>query len=357
MNSRERILASIVGVMIVGALGWVLVNRFFIQPIEEADEQILSLQSDLQEAMRVEASAPAYGKTLRDLKAHLYGADERQVRERARARLDRMLLQCGLPVDMNDISGGIIERTGGDREVGWSIRTEGPLDRVFNFLYTVRNDPYAHRLRKVSINWVRRTNNFSLNVEYLTLVLRDAPDVDGEDMLPMVALDTPEHRHYLALVRRDLFRQFIQKPQPRIVRTPTPPVRTTPPPTPPPQNTTTTVKPTFQLCALLRSPKGYDIWVKNSQEPSARLFLIGDQLAGGEIVMVEFKDRPDPRNPDRIRPSRVIIRAGDAYWAVDYQSRLDEKYRIVPERLPAALRGKPGETSAAERDDPRDPQG
>ena len=63
----------------------------------------------------------------------------------------------------------------------------------------------------------------------------------------------------------------------------------------------------------------------------------GDQLAGGRIVMVDYRLMPRLDKPKLFSQSRAIVKVGRYYWAVDLGQRLSEKRRLETSQLPPEL--------------------
>jgi len=69
-----------------------------------------------------------------------------------------------------------------------------------------------------------------------------------------------------------------------------------------------------------------------------KLYHPGDELAGGEIIMVDVRAMPMPGKPKIDSPSRVIIKTGKEYWAVELGQQLSQKRRLSGDELPPSLR-------------------
>ena len=63
----------------------------------------------------------------------------------------------------------------------------------------------------------------------------------------------------------------------------------------------------------------------------------GDELAGGKIVMIDYRKMPFPKKPALLSQSRVILIIGEDYWAIERGNTLADKHKLVPEQLPENL--------------------
>jgi hypothetical protein len=67
-------------------------------------------------------------------------------------------------------------------------------------------------------------------------------------------------------------------------------------------------------------------------------FKPGDPLAGGTICMVDYRAMPMPGSEALHSFSRVIVRVGDEYWAIEQGKTLAQKHRLKPDELPEVLK-------------------
>lgn len=88
---------------------------------------------------------------------------------------------------------------------------------------------------------------------------------------------------------------------------------------------------------IFEHPQGVDISFINTQTRNVTTLGVGDRLAGGTIVMADFRWMTSVNDEDRQTPSRVIILIGDSYWAVDLNMNIRDRYRLGPDRLPPEL--------------------
>ena len=77
--------------------------------------------------------------------------------------------------------------------------------------------------------------------------------------------------------------------------------------------------------------------VLDSNENKTAIYKIGDDLAGGKIVMIDYRKMPFPKKPALLSQSRVILAIGEEYWAIERGNTLADKHKLVPEQLPENL--------------------
>jgi hypothetical protein len=80
-----------------------------------------------------------------------------------------------------------------------------------------------------------------------------------------------------------------------------------------------------------------EVHILNLTSMKIHKFKPGDALSGGKIVMVDYRSRPRPGKPGLASYSRMILKIGFDYWAVDHGQTLAEKYQLGPDALPPDL--------------------
>ena len=56
--------------------------------------------------------------------------------------------------------------------------------------------------------------------------------------------------------------------------------------------------------------------VYNSNKNETKSYKLGDTLAGGIIVMIDYRQMPLPKKPELFSQSRVIVSIETDYWAI-----------------------------------------
>ena len=57
--------------------------------------------------------------------------------------------------------------------------------------------------------------------------------------------------------------------------------------------------------------------------------------------MIDYRPLPRADNPQMLSPSRVILKAGPDYWAVELGQKLTQKRRLKRDQLPEPIRSLP----------------
>ncbi len=341
MTAQERKQVTFVfsaAVVVVSLLG----GRMLIDPLAEADATLARLSGKIETLDLENKKRDHYESRTRALAAHTFGTDERKVREKVRARLMLLAKQSGLNTrekwDLSPVTGG--RKRNVYREIGWSIRTQGRLEHVVNFLYLLRADPHLHQLTGLSLSPVLKSRDVRLTVKYMTLALRGKglgiSETQPSKPLKSPTLDDKRLAHYQAIVTRDFFRPYVKRrivhrPPPRRREEPGNPPQRDPKPSGPPLETLLRV---VSLSQLTDRP---EVCIYNTRSDEIKYFSPGDKFAGGTIVAVDYRKMPRLDNPEILSESRVIVKIGSAYWAIELGQVLADKHRLRPSQLPAEL--------------------
>ena len=143
-------------------------------------------------------------------------------------------------------------------------------------------------------------------------------------------LQSEERPLFAAISKRAFFLPYQKKPPPA-PPPPTPPKPTSPsvPPPPGPE--------TYKIVSLSQWQGQPEIMVLDSNQNKTVNYKPGDDLAGGKIVMIDYRKMPFPKKPALLSQSRVILAIEEEYWAIERGNTLADKHKLAPEQLPANL--------------------
>jgi hypothetical protein len=337
MNNREKILAAATGIVAVFFIAYLAINRVFLMPAAHRFNQASELTKQIEQARAEKAKEPSYKKRLEELAGRAFGTDPLRVSERVRSRLTELLVKSGLQTERLTLKPVVGARAPGVyREVGWLVQVRGELPRIVDFLYLVTREPHLHRLDNMVLTPVSGKDEVELQVKYGTLVL-EPKIVAGlktdtvEAGFKAAALDAPERRQYDVIASRAFFRPYVpapkrQEPPPQSPRQESPP----PPPPPPPGAR-------FRVVSLSALGAGPEVLVREASTGALTRYRPGESLGGGTVVMVDYRPLPMPEKPEILSSSRVVLRVGSEYYAVELGAYLEQKYRLGPERMPPGL--------------------
>ena len=325
MNRREKTLLGLAGGLFALLASAYLFKIFFHDPWRELGRQNDTLRARLAKAAdqrRAFFSAEDY---LNGLAPRLFGAEPDAAAAQVGKMLTDEILRLGLQESLFSRSPVVPRKFRGAQEIGWSVQGEGPLPPMLDLLFVLEQTPQVHRLENLVLSAGDRPGHLRARFRYLTLVVDGLAPPPKTNVKPKFALDSPERRHYDVIVLRDLLRPYI----------PTPPGS--------PSATATALadlSPDSLTVVSLSDWRGSPE-VHVCDAASQRVFRLkkGDALAGGEIVMIDYRALPLPGSPGILSYSRVILKIGDAFWAVEHGQSLATKYQLAPDRVPSDLRG------------------
>lgn len=331
-NPRERIL-FFVTVGVVGlAMGYMLYFKALIQPTRLDRAQIATVESDIENLETELARGDHFRARLAKWAESSFGGEPLKASEHSRAHLIQLHARAGLEekvLVLSNFAGRKLPK-GAGQEIGWTLKTRGAMNQVIDLLFLLQNDPRLHRLENISWMPVSGSNAVELNLKYVTLVPETAP---GEKPVEFVAgeppkedpLAAPQRKLYAVISERDLFRPYIQRP-------PAPPAEVVQ--NPPPVN-----RLAFQKVVSLSTLAGQPtVVVRDTNENVTRTYQVGSKLLGGEIVHVDYRPMPREDKPYLDSPSRVILKIGAEFWAVELGHTLAQKHPVPDTLVPEALK-------------------
>jgi hypothetical protein len=345
MTVKEKSLVATFSVMLAVTLGYFGVQKMLLAKGREYDDTRNHLGNDLKAQQRENGQAGGADRTLRGWTALTFDMDELRASARLRACLAALVERAGLSAEklsLQPVRGAQLRGT--YKELGWTIRVHGKLQHAVDFLYLLEQERHLHRLDNISINPLPATNEVDLQVRYLTLVVDSKPSEKLlADRLPTTAptnLESDSRKLFDAIAARDLFRPYIQRhaapPEPAPVVA-APPERRVYPPAPVPSPSPTR----FRVVGLPDWHGRYEVLVSDRATGSLRSYQVGDALAGGTIAMVDYRPMPSALNPQILSSSRVIVKVGPDFWAIELGQDIAQKRRLTREQLPEPLRGAP----------------
>lgn len=332
MNTREKVLAGVVaglvGTFVLGYGLYALINK----PLKEIDKRTAVLREKLD---KVKAEKRAYFAAEDQVKAmtlRTFADTIDQASAKSGEMLTRTILSSGLQeMEFTRLPLGP-RKLKGANEIGWSVQGEGPLASVVNLVFQLQESPWLHRLESLTVTAGDLPGAVRIRFRYLTLVMDPAPDVQRTELVAAHSIESNERRLLDSLVDRDILRPYIKRPPPP----PTAPTGTSPgaapgtPPAPPGPES-------FKIVSLSEWQGQPEIHVRDMVNQRTARYKPGDSLAGGTVVMVDYRPLPMPGNSGLQSFSRVLLKIGTDFWAIERGKTLADKRRLAPSEFPAEL--------------------
>jgi hypothetical protein len=328
MNQREKVLAlvvgSLVGVFVIGFGA----RSMFVKPINDADRKVRGARQKLDGLRKQQREYFANEDYVKEFTTRTFSHDLDEASAKSGAVLTRTILQAGLSEsEFSRLPIGPI-RSRGAREIGWSVRGDGAQARVFDLLFLLQNAPAAHRLESLTLSKADRFGMVRVSFRYTTLVVEPAPVVDPIDLTTNLPLAGLERKLYEPAITRDILRPYIKR---QLTKKPSDPASSRPTPPPPPGPDT------FKVISLSQWAGRSEIHVRDLNRDKTLRYAPGDELAGGRIVLIDYRPMPMPGDPALKSHSRVIVKIGEDFWAIERGQTLAEKHQLKIDQLPTEL--------------------
>jgi hypothetical protein len=322
MKKREKLLAGVVlGLVAVFVLGFGL-KSIFIKPLRDIDKQTALLREKL---AKINAERREYfdaEDALKTVAQRTFAPDLNQASARSGEMITKKLALAGLnEADFTRLPMGP-RRMKGASEIGWSIQGKGSLERIINLIFLLQTSPQVHRIEGVTLSNSEKPGEVKIRLLYLTLVLEPSPDFDPIELKTKFTLESPERIAYNSILERDLLRPYVKAPKP--------------PPAKSGDGPSTPIGPEALKVVSLSEWEGQpEVHIRDVTRNVTQRYVPGEKLKdNGEIVAVDYRPMPSPRNPLLLSHSRVILKIGDDFWAVERGESLAQKRKLEPDQWP-----------------------
>ena len=339
MTRRERRLTLVV-VSFAGAFAlFGAGKRFVLGPLREADGRTQELEDSLRQHLGVYNRALQAQAIVEQHGRRAFGTSVEETSARIGEYLTERIADAGLddrrfsrvPSGMRQLTPTPAGGSSMPTEVGWSIQGVGPIGKIVDLLFRLDSDTRLHRIENLTVGMAESVAERTVSFRFLALVLKPPRGVEILNAKDAVKIDDAQRKLRDGIARRALFRPYVKRPPPPPTPPPTPPPA--PPPAPPPPGPET-----FRVISLSEWRGEPEVLVLDTTENRTTKYHTGDALAGGKVVMVDYRPLPSPRKPELRSLSRVIISTKDELWAVESGDTLADKYRLADERVPSQLK-------------------
>jgi len=333
MNRRGKILAGSVGGILVLLLVGFGLRVVFVTPLRELDKRIALSRERINKVQTERRNYFAAEDRIKAITRTAFADTVDQASARSGAMLTRQILSAGLEeADFTRLPVGP-RKLRGASELGWNVQGDGALSNVVNLLFLLNHSPWLHRTENLTVATGDAPGVVRVRFRYLTLVIEPEPEVQRTNLVATLTLESPERHLLNSIISRDLLRPYIKRP-------PAPPQ----PGQPPPLTSQPGVPPgpeVFRVVSLSEWKGEPEIHLRDLAAQKTIRYRVGDELAGGRIVLVDYRPMPMPGNTLLLSHSRLILELGGEYWAVERGRTLADKHRLADSELPLQLARKP----------------
>ena len=329
MNQREKILAgAVAGLVGVFAVGFG-VRAVIISPVKQIDKRAATLREKLGKIQSERRACFSAEDRIKEYTLRTFADTVDQASAKSGEMLTTLILKSGLqegeftrlPVGPRKLRGA--------EEIGWNVQGDGALADVVDLLFTLQESPYVHRIENLSVSSGDAPGMVRVRFRYLTLVMEPAPEAKRKELVAKFTLESPERHIFDGIVTRDILRPYIKRAPPPGTTPGTAPSSTKPGTPPGPES--------FRVVSLSQWLGQPEVHVRDLIQQKTQRYKPGDPLAGGTIVCVDYRSLPMHGNELLRSDSRVILRIGSEYWAVERGRTLAEKRKLPTNSLPAEL--------------------
>lgn len=332
MNRREKILAGSIGAVVALLLMVWGLRTLITQPLHAVDQRIALAREKLAKIQGERRAFFAAEDRLKSITQRTFADSIDQASAQSGELLTRQIIQAGLAEsDFTRLPVGP-RKIRGANEIGWSVQGDGSLSNIVNLLFLLHQSPWLHRTEGLAITRGETPGIVRARFRYLTLVIDPAPDVIRTNLVAGLGLDSSERHLLNGIVSRDILRPYIRRP-------PAPP----PPPAPAAAPTVAAKSPpppgpeSFRVVSLSEWNGVPEVHIRDLTAQKTRIYHPGDALEGGTVVMVDYRSIPRPDNPILQSSSRIILRIGADYFAIERGRTLADKRKLSAAELPPTL--------------------
>ena len=323
MNAREKKLLWIVGGIVALAVVIGAGRALLLKPLRDIDKKTAVLRDKLQKVYAERHAYVAAVGAVEGFAKRTFSDQIDQASAKSGEMLTKQILLSGLhEADFSRLPVGP-RKLRGASEIGWSVQGQGKLSSAVNLLFLLQESPCLHRIENVAVSAGDAPGHVRIGFRFLTLVLEPAPAVEPVPLPTKFTVESPERRIFDGIVARDLMRPYVKRA----------PGKSGPSSESPSSGGPGALK-VVSLSEWMGQP---EVHVRDLTNQKTFHYKLGDPLADGTIAMVDYRPLPMPGNESLKSFSRVIIKIGSEYWAVERGQTLADKRRLSLEQLPESL--------------------
>jgi len=341
MNKREKILAVAAAAVLGTGVLYLLVDRAVVRPARRLTDQAEALRRDNRRRKLENLRLSRRRRQFAELRDRTFDDNLLRASVRAISYINLLRKQAGLSQEQLSVTpftrSGTVNTFG---EVGCTIRARSSLERMIHFLYLLQQDPHLHRVTNLEIAPEADGRNFRYTLRYSSPVFDRAPPVPipppTTQPVELASLNDPARAAYNVIQERNFFRPYVA---PVVARRPEP----LPPPQWPRRRQPPPAESYFDRLVVTGLPSRAgkpEVLLSVPGQDAPKVYKVGDKLPIGRIAMVDYRVLPMPDNPKILSSSRLILKIGKDYWAVEAGQRLGQRRILRPAELPPELRAK-----------------
>jgi hypothetical protein len=206
MKKREKVLAGVIGILLVGYVGNWLFQRALQGPLDARRAKAERLKKDIDRKEKQLRLAQQAGKKLTAWQRRSLPRDTEVARSLYQEWLLDVVGRAGFKLPNVD-SGEPVARKGVYQRLDFSVRGRASLEQLTRFLYEFYRANHLHQIQRLNMNPVPQSTDLDISLVIEALIL---PDADRNDRLSTersTRLASEGLSDYRVLVERDFFGQ------------------------------------------------------------------------------------------------------------------------------------------------------
>jgi hypothetical protein len=324
VNAREQKLLLIVGGILALVVAVVAVRSVILKPLRTIDKRIAERREKLRKIGLEQRACVTADEGVRRFAQRTFSDKVDQASAKSGEMLTKQILLSGLrEADFSRLPVGPRRLGRHASELGWNVQGQGKLEDVIDLMFLLQECSYLHRIENVTFAAGDAPGQVRVGFRFLTLVLEPTPVVDPIPMPTKFTVESPERRVFDGIVARDLLRPYIK-------RSPDKAGPSSAPSSPAGPGALRVVS----LSEWMGQP---EVHIRDLTNQKTARYKLGDALGEGTIIMVDYRPLPFPGSTGLTSFSRVILKIGNEYWAVERGQTLADKRRLAAEQVPESL--------------------
>ena len=324
MNRAKKILAASAGSLVIGFVAYLAIGNLFLEPAKDRMAKAAELREKIRKAEDEKKKENQYRAGFAEITGETFGTDELKVSEELREHITDVVAASGMTQTSLSLKPVIGSRVPGVyKSLGWMVRVRGKLTNVVNFLYLMSREAHVHRLDNLVLTPYPSSGDIELQVMYATLVLEQPPT--RRPSSSPTRSSKCRSTNFSRILQRGVLRCDPGPQHPVALHQGPDPAATAArfgrsghcdsaqgtgrtPPAPSSK---------FRLVGLPALGGVPAVAVSDSSSGKTAWYKPGDTLAGGRIVMVDYRPMPKADRPHLQSESRLVLQVGYEYYAIE----------------------------------------
>lgn len=330
----KSVLLVVIGLLAAVIFVTKAIVPWMVDPIKKWERQTAKSKNDINKLQKTQKVADQYRKRLAKLNTQGFASTQAEASAAMGEHITGLIRQSGLsetafsrrPFEPR----AIVRR--GPKPIGYTVNGQGSLKKVTDLIYLLQNDPHIHRVENISLSPLSGGTDVRVNFQFLSLVIGTGyGKFTGTNAPPVFpTLNNEDRVLYAGITKRALFLPYQKQPPPP----PPPPAKpkANPPSKPPPPGPET-----YKVVSLTQWQGEQEVMIYDANKNKTKSYKLGDDLAGGKIIMIDYRQMPYPNKSSLLSHSRVILAIENDFWAIERGNTLADIHKLSAEQLPERL--------------------